>query len=380
MIFQRILPHYRIGFFKKLIRTFPSAKIIYGQPYKNETLKNESMIDTLHFQQCRNLYFDKTGKVFLSGIYSMLFRQRPRVIISVFNTGNLNIAMLFMLRFVYKYKLILWSFGYDPVRGFNPEKNSSDKVRLYYSQKADAVLFYWKNGLDKVAEYSKRKDHYFVAPNTLDTDKLTELRKQFEITGKQKIKGELGIDTDYHFIYVGRLIADKQADLLLKAFKIVEDKNENCSLTIIGDGPERSNLERLKDELDIKKIFFAGEITDDNLTGKWIFASDAFIMPGRLGLSVVHSFCFGTPVISQSKDYNYHGEGIGYLHDNLNGILVPDGDTGALASAMIKIVIDKDFSAALRKNAIQTTENECSVQNMISGFKNAIEYVSNTAH
>ncbi|MEO8447272.1 MAG: glycosyltransferase [bacterium] len=374
IILQRILPHYRVGIFKEFIRNFPATKIFYGQPFKGESLSNADIEDS-SFIKCNNIYFGRKENFFISNIYGKIFRQKPGIIISVFNVGNLNIYFLFFLKIFLNHKIILWSFGYDPVRGFDPGKNFADKVRLYLSQKADAVIFYWDKGFDEVSKFSKRKDHYFIARNTIDTVKQSELKNNFDITGKENLKKELGIKEKFHFIYTGRLIKDKQADLLLKAFGMVEKQITDARLTIIGEGPERINLERFAEDLQIKNIIFKGEITDEQTTGKWIYVSDAFVMPGRLGLSVIHSFCFGTPVISQNKENHFHGEGIGYIKEGVNGYLTEDGNAKEFAAKMLLIIDDSKLSETLRENAFHTAMNEGSVENMIAGFGQAIDFV-----
>ena len=374
LILQRIVPHYRVGFFKKFHGKFPAAKIIYGQPSTVETLSNAKSLDKNIFKACGNLYLNPSGSIFLSRIYFKLFNYKPDIVISVFNTGNLNLYLLFLLRPILNFKIILWSFGYDPVRGFDPENNFTDKIRLILSQKADAVIFYWDKGKEAVSKYSKKSDHYFIAPNTLDTDKLFELKKSFDQTGRDKLKTELGINEMYHFIYTGRLLKDKEVDLLLRAFSIIGKKRNDCRLTIIGNGPEKVNLEKLCKELELSKVTFLNEILDDEITGKWINASDAFVMPGRLGLSVVHSFCFGTPVISQFKDKHFHGEGIGYIKDGVNGFLVKDQDINELAEKMEYIISDEKISSKFRESSYNTAINESSIDMMLNGFVNAIEY------
>lgn len=375
IILQRILPHYRAGIFRKLCKRFPGTKVIYGQPFKNESLMNADDLSDDIFIKCSNTYFSREGKVFISKIYSRIKEIKPDIIISVFNVGNLNIYFLFILRKILKFRIILWSFGYDPVSGFDPDKKITDKIRLYLSQKADAVIFYWENGRDEVSKFSKKTEHYFTAPNTLDTDRQIELKKIFERTGRENLKEELGVKEKSHFVYIGRLLEDKQVDLLLKAFSLVEKDNANCRLTIIGDGPEMNKLLNLSKKLNLKNIYFTGEILNEEQTGKWICISDAFVMPGRLGLSVVHAFCFGTPVISQNKSKHFHGEGIGYIKDGVNGFLVEDENIPDLAGKMSLIISDNELSGRLRSNAFKTSQNECSADNMIAGFERAIDYV-----
>lgn len=375
LILQRIIPHYRTGFFEKFKKNFSNTKIVYGQPHKTEPLHNSENLKGDLFIKIKNYYFGKSEKIFFSDIYSIVFNYRPDVIISVFNVGNLNIYILYVLKFIVGYKLILWSFGYDPFEGFHPENKFKDKVRLFLSQKADAVIFYWDKGKETVSKFSERTEHYFVAPNTLDTEKQFNLKDRFDKKGKEKIKEELGINEKYHFVYTGRLLDIKQVDLLLKAFERIEKKNIDCRLTIIGDGPVTDKLKNLSAELGLKKTDFKGEILDEEITGKWIYISDAFVMPGRLGLSVVHSFCFGTPVISMNKESDFHSEGIGYLKDGENGFLTEDGNINELAQRMTEIIMNPDLSGRLRENVFETVKNCASSENMFGGFQKAIEYV-----
>ena len=65
IIFQRILPHYRTGFFIKFAAKFKKSKILYGQPFKDESLKNDDLKNDDTFQKVKNLYFNKKGSIFI---------------------------------------------------------------------------------------------------------------------------------------------------------------------------------------------------------------------------------------------------------------------------------------------------------------------------
>jgi glycogen(starch) synthase len=60
-------------------------------------------------------------------------------------------------------------------------------------------------------------------------------------------------------IFVGRLVSDKGADLLIEAISILKQRDLTPELTIVGDGPERSRLDRLTTDLGLKnQINFTG--------------------------------------------------------------------------------------------------------------------------
>jgi glycosyltransferase involved in cell wall biosynthesis len=72
---------------------------------------------------------------------------------------------------------------------------------------------------------------------------------------------------DKAFVFVGRLVSDKGADLAVKAINEVTKKydglqNRNVQLSIVGDGPERKHLEQLTADLGIQKhVRFTGSLT-----------------------------------------------------------------------------------------------------------------------
>ena len=375
LLIQRIIPHYRYSVFKKMLLKLPDLTIVYSKKAPTESIDNFKGIDDINIIKKKVLYIKKDGTIFFQSLLGYILKTKPKVVITVFNIGNLFLYLLFFLRPFLRYKIILWSFGYDPILGFNPKKYFKDKVRLFLYQKSDASIFYWERGKEEVSKFSKKTKHYFVAPNTIDTNRLVNIKAELDVITKKKLKEELNVKNKYHLIYVGRLLKDKEIPLLIKAFQMINKDEFDCRLSIVGDGPERKNLETIVKKLLLKNVYFLGEILDEKIVGKWIYISDAFVMPGRLGNSVVHSFCFGVPVISQKKDYFYHGEGIGYMKDNFNGFLCPDNNPKIMSERMEQLFKDYDLQKTLKKNAFLSVQNECSVEKFLEGFCNAINSV-----
>ena len=67
--------------------------------------------------------------------------------------------------------------------------------------------------------------------------------------------------TDNNFLIVSRLVKHKNIDLVIKAFKKINDNlSFNFKLHIVGDGPEYKNLENLIKKLNLtEKIFLTGK-------------------------------------------------------------------------------------------------------------------------
>jgi len=65
---------------------------------------------------------------------------------------------------------------------------------------------------------------------------------------------------DKTLIFVGRLVSDKGVDLLLQALKLLRLEGSSPDLTIVGSGPEETNLRKLGVDLDLdRQVRFAGQ-------------------------------------------------------------------------------------------------------------------------
>lgn len=139
----------------------------------------------------------------------------------------------------------------------------------------------------------------------------------------------------FDFVSVGRLVPIKNFDKLIPAFAKA-DLGEKARLNIIGDGPERNNLEKMVVATGLKdKVLFHGAATRDKIAEKF-HDSDAFILLSEketFGVSMVEAMYTGLPVISSRC-----GGPEDFITPD-NGILLPDREIDTAAKAMRKMVL-----------------------------------------
>jgi N-acetyl-alpha-D-glucosaminyl L-malate synthase BshA len=120
-----------------------------------------------------------------------------------------------------------------------------------------------------------------------------------------------------------------------------------AALILVGDGPERADVERLAASLGVSdKVAFLGEQLQ---MGRFLAQADLFLLPSEqesFGLAALEALASGVPVVATRvgglPEVVRHGE---------TGWLVPVGDPPALAEAVLKLLADEPRRAAMGRAA-----------------------------
>ncbi len=140
-------------------------------------------------------------------------------------------------------------------------------------------------------------------------------------------------------VYAGRLLAHKNVDVLLGAVSILKKSHPEISLMIVGDGPEKENLERLALELGIQgNVLFLGFLEDHDTLYGLMKASKVFVTPSTregFGIVVIEANACGLPAIAVTHDQNAAGD---LVTPNENGVLCMMLGKQGLADAIGKLL------------------------------------------
>jgi len=153
----------------------------------------------------------------------------------------------------------------------------------------------------------------------------------------------------------GRLIASKRHDLAIRAFGEIAQDHPDTILVLLGDGPERSQLEQLRDSLGLtNRVILRGQVAN---AGAWYARADIFVFPSSFeGFpnAVLEALSYGIPTVCFDIL-----TGPRYLiEDHVNGILLPDNDhVTRLGNALSELLGDSGLCRKLSENAVSVREN-----------------------
>lgn len=175
----------------------------------------------------------------------------------------------------------------------------------------------------------------------------------------------------FTFIFVGRIVGDKGINELIEAFALLNKKNNDIRLLLIGNFEEELDPIKSETKETITKspfIEYIGPKYGDDLISYYA-ASDCFVFPSyREGFPncVMEAGAMGLPSIV--TDINGSRE---IIEDGVNGLIVPSKNITSLFEAMEKVVIDKEKTAFMASNSrkmIETRFEKSFVQKCLYDF------------
>jgi glycosyltransferase involved in cell wall biosynthesis len=163
-------------------------------------------------------------------------------------------------------------------------------------------------------------------------------------------KARLPRSGGFQVLFVGRLVERKGVKHLIEAMARLPVELRG-RLVVIGDGPERQALEAgTRDSGLGTRVGFRGRVTDEELRAEYA-QSDVLVLPSildargdteGLGVVLLEAMSYGVPVVASD---------IGGITDivehNKSGLLVPSGDSAALAQALERLARDPALAQRL---------------------------------
>ena len=157
----------------------------------------------------------------------------------------------------------------------------------------------------------------------------------------------------YSLIAIGRLEYQKGFDLLLKAFAQLKDAYPQWTLTILGEGSQRSQLESLRNDLGLKnRVFLPGKKQNPD---RYLQQAAIFVLSSRYeGFPNVlcEAMACGLPVIATKCPCGPQE----IVRDGIDGILIPPNNITALTEAMEQLIKDSTAREKLGLEAAKITE------------------------
>ncbi|MEA5519146.1 glycosyltransferase family 4 protein [Limnoraphis robusta] len=365
LIVQTLVKQYRVSFFEKLYQALDSEgiklRVAYGDPSQAELQKSDNVeLNSEVGLKVKNYWLFK-GKI----LYQPLWKEIQRsdlIIVEQASRHVINYVLLVLSALKLK-KVAFWGHGWDRQA---EQENFQEWVKRKVINRVDWWFAYTEGTAQYLREHNVRKDTITIVQNSIDTQQLQDDLLSITANEIAEAKAKYQIEEpDKIGLFCGGLYPNKHWRFLIYSGKLIHEKIPNFKLFILGNGPDRQQLEQIVSEYPW--MYYVGSQFERE-KALYFSLADVFLIPGLVGLAILDAFVAGLPVIT--TDLPIHSPEIEYLSSGINGVMT-EHSIEEYAQAVIKVMNDHDFYLQLKTGALITAK-QYTIEQMVDNFKTGI--------
>lgn len=271
--------------------------------------------------------------------------------------------------------VVLWGHGFS-----RSESWVRQWARDRLAKLADVLMFYDDRTAQAAIESGWDADRVFVAPNAIDQTPIAAARDA--LTGDPErlaaFRGANQLDGRRLLLFVSRLSAKAGLPRLIEAIDKLRREKPDVLAVLIGGGEMQETLDTMIAERGLQDhIRLLGPIYEEEQLAPWFVSAEAFVYPTAVGLSILHTFGYGLPLVTDDLEVGHYPEIVAYDSDpsspNANGVAYRHGDTDSFVRTLSDLLDDPERRARFSAAARRTVEERYNVPAMVDGMVAAVQ-------
>lgn len=381
ILIHPIPTHYRLPLFNQLSKRLKKKNLLLRVIFcrfksrlrKNWKINMEEANFTYRLLDDLSIYRDKSIIDIPYSLLKILIQENPDLIICTgFSIPSIMVYIYCKLR---RIPFIIWSGAHNiPCPDVNNNVYVNPirrRIRIMLAKQSCACIAYSKLAENYLYKLGADKQKIFIAINTVDTQ-FFEFAYNKLYPQISKIEKKYFLSKD-NIIYVGDLRRMKGVYYLLKTAAELHKQSFDFYLHMVGDGPEKRELEEFCHENGIQdKVHFWGYKSQEELAQFFAF-SDLLIFPSlddRWGLVLNEAMASGLPVIASK----YAGATYDLVQDGGNGFIIDPKNIQEMTQKILILLKDEKLRKKMGRNASKRIKEIATIEKSAEGFLQAIEY------
>lgn len=296
-IVYHFFPHYRASINLELMQSKNHYYLFVGDDHdpSNTGIKAWQINDKARYLHTKSVFIMDRCLI-QSGLIGLALRRDIETIIYLGIAQALTTWISALVARLAGKRVLFWTHGWT-----RRENGIKDIFKSAFYRLAHGLLLYGNRAKAIGVEKKFDPSRLYVIYNSLDYSLQKTLRCQYSAESITHIRRSLF--ENYRLplvICTTRLVNLRRLDLLLEAMCFLKDEKHEVNLLLVGDGPERSSLERFSKKHNLSVKFY-GECYDEQTLADFFMAANVTVAPGKVGLTAMHSLVYGTPVVTHDN-------------------------------------------------------------------------------
>ncbi len=354
-IITNVLPSYREGFYNIICNSQLYNITVYCQssiPFANLELIHDKYSKNVRLIKYRFIF---NNKILIQRIPLLELITDYEIIVTDGNLRHVNQALYATLLRLLGKKIIIWSVAHS-----RNNNRISSMIRLFWWKMFRYFFTYTEEDVLILKRLGFKNKVMISSNNGLDQDKIELQTIIWTEEKKQNWKNANKLQNRKIILTVGR-INNPYFEKVLEIINELIDYDNKLLWVLIGDGIYKEKLKNKVEKLNISNnVLLLGAIYNEEDLAPWFITARFLLHPHSIGLSLLHAFGYGLPVIThdnkkiQGPEYYLFKNGVTGLSYNYNNF------------RSLKITICKLLS------------DECNREQMSTQIKNIAQRKHNT--
>jgi L-malate glycosyltransferase len=363
LIVQKSLVQYRKDFFDQLrLSLFEDGVelfLVYGKENEKNGLKNDEVdLEWSTYIPTKAVNIGKGNLIWQPCLKEL--KGKDLVIVESANKLILN-YFLMISRLFSKPKLGFWGHGRNMQ---DAPESLANKFKYLFIKNCDWWFAYTLGVKEFLVEKGYPTERITAVQNAIDTTAIIEQYAQVSDLETAQLKDQLGIKGNHVGIYCGGIYPEKQIDFLLECCQRIKAQLPDFQMLFIGSGIDAYKI--IEASTSYPWIHYIGPKFGKDRVIYFKIAS-LFLMPGLVGLAILDSFAFETPIVT--TNYEFHSPEIEYLEQGKNGLMVGNS-VDEYSNAIIDLLTTEKFKQMF--DGCKTSAKKYSMERMVENFKSGI--------
>ena len=368
------LPHYREDFFRSLFQRPELDLRVFCQdrvPGLNLELVHDRFSDHVTLVPFLALTRDRLGwqrlpwRRLLSSFDVLFVLGNPRILSNVVLAGVARILGR---------RVVIWGQAHTAGGG-----GASERLRLWWWSGFDHLFVYTDGEVGWLRARGFRHQHIVGMNNGLDQRRIDAAAAEWPAEGLARWAEENGLEPNTVVLSCARLEAKNRFDWWLEAMPAVIARFPDLLWCVIGDGGERARLHAKARSAGVaERVRWLGAILDESELAPWFLSSRLLIHPSAIGLTLLHAFGYGLPVITHDDAEQQMPEFAAFIPGG-TGLCYRYGDVNGLADAVARGLADEPGLRRMSETARRIAREEYNVQVMAERFVGMAVHAGATA-
>lgn len=362
-ILTNIIPSYREGFYDRLFAREDLDVTVYCQiniPGFNLKPIHEKYGERIKIVKFISAKKEKIVWQFLP--WREIFTSYDVVFVSG-NPRVLSDVLISIVLFIRGKSIVIWTQAHT----FRANL-FSERIRLIWTKFFKNIFVYTDAEVTYLRNKGFKSNFILGMNNGLDQKKIDTTILKWTDSHLKEWRRSKSLDDKILLLSCARLETKNKFEQVIRAMSLMLTNVPNLVWCLIGDGEDKNNLEKQVKISGIEKhVRFVGSIYQEDELAPWFLSSEILVHPAAIGLTLMHSFGYGLPVITHGKAEQHNPEYAAF-ETEFTGRNFNIGDIQSLADTIVELLVDREALSKMKSHTLQVAREKYNVDIMVERF------------